>query len=153
MAANGVVGYSRGSVAGYSGTPLPKKLGIGARSVKSGGTGPQRVALLAAPGGFTVLLRPLPDEVQLDAGSILKAIRSPWQDVKPTVATIDLPTGPEEVSTRYSYSAHEDPPPPPPKPVRRHRHRRPKSEPVVHGCQYGPGDPDPRARHKVDLWR
>ena len=43
-------------MAGYSGTPLPKKLGI-----KSG----HRVALLAAPPGFSKLLVPLPDAVEL----------------------------------------------------------------------------------------
>jgi hypothetical protein len=53
-------------VAGYSGTPLPKKLGIGARSVKSAGTERQRVALFGAPSGFEALLQPLPDAVQLD---------------------------------------------------------------------------------------
>jgi len=42
--------------AGYSGTPLSKKLGI-----KSG----SRVALLGAPADFRKLLAPLPDGVQL----------------------------------------------------------------------------------------
>jgi hypothetical protein len=44
-------------VAGYSGTPLSKKLGI-----KPG----LRVALLAAPAEATALLQPLPDDVKLD---------------------------------------------------------------------------------------
>jgi hypothetical protein len=44
-------------MAGYSGTPLPKKLGI-----KPG----SRVALVAAPGGFVEsTLQPLPDEVEV----------------------------------------------------------------------------------------
>ena len=41
---------------GYSGTPLPKKLGIGAESV---------VALLGAPAGFERTLGTLPDGVRL----------------------------------------------------------------------------------------
>jgi hypothetical protein len=46
-------------VAGYSGTPLPKKLGI-----KPG----SRVALVGAPDGFLdSTLQPLPDEVELRA--------------------------------------------------------------------------------------
>jgi hypothetical protein len=51
------VGYERAIVAGYSGTPLPKKLGI-----KPG----QRVALIAPPSDATALLQPLPDDVKLD---------------------------------------------------------------------------------------
>jgi hypothetical protein len=43
-------------VAGYSGTPLPRKLGI-----KSG----SRVALLNAPDGFIAALDPLPPDVSL----------------------------------------------------------------------------------------
>jgi hypothetical protein len=43
-------------MAGYSGTPLPKKLGI-----KAGA----RVALVHAPDGFEALLTPLPAEVAL----------------------------------------------------------------------------------------
>jgi len=45
-----------GAMAGYSGTPLPKKLGIRADAA---------VALLAAPGGFVDLLEPLPPGVRL----------------------------------------------------------------------------------------
>jgi hypothetical protein len=48
-------GKQRGAVAGYSGTPLAKKLGI-----KAGG----RVAVVAAPNGFTDSLR-LPPRSQL----------------------------------------------------------------------------------------
>jgi CheY-like chemotaxis protein len=44
------------AMAGYSGTPLPKKLGIRASSV---------VALLGAPEGFEAKLAPLPDGVRL----------------------------------------------------------------------------------------
>jgi hypothetical protein len=43
-------------VAGYSGTPLPKKLGIGEGD---------RVALVRAPDGFAATLGPLPDGVRL----------------------------------------------------------------------------------------
>jgi hypothetical protein len=43
-------------VAGYSGTPLPQKLGIKAGS---------RVALVRAPAGFERALSPLPDGVRL----------------------------------------------------------------------------------------
>ena len=43
-------------MAGYSATPLPKKLGI-----KDGAT----VALLAAPNGFERALTPLPDDVEV----------------------------------------------------------------------------------------
>jgi hypothetical protein len=43
-------------MAGYSGTPLPKKLGI-----KAG----HRVALLQQPSGFRRTLEPLPDDVTL----------------------------------------------------------------------------------------
>jgi hypothetical protein len=43
-------------VAGYSGTPLPKKLGIGPGA---------RVALVRAPAGFGTTLGPLPDDVRL----------------------------------------------------------------------------------------
>ena len=46
------------STAGYSGTPLPRKLGIAA------GT---RMAWLRAPGGFGDLLGDLPDDVRLKA--------------------------------------------------------------------------------------
>lgn len=51
-------------VAGYSGTPLPKKLGI-----KQG----HRVALIGAPAGFEKTLGPLPDDVGLTAGARGKA--------------------------------------------------------------------------------
>jgi hypothetical protein len=47
------------SPAGYSGTPLPTKLGI-----KAG----MRVALLHAPDGFEATLGPLPDGVHLQHG-------------------------------------------------------------------------------------
>ncbi|HEV2311064.1 MAG TPA: DUF3052 domain-containing protein [Acidimicrobiia bacterium] len=50
-----LVGKQRGAVAGYSGTPLAKKLGI-----KPGG----RVAVVSAPNGFTESLR-LPPRSQL----------------------------------------------------------------------------------------
>lgn len=43
--------------AGYSGTPLPRKLGV-----KEG----SRVALVAAPDGFTELLEPVPAGTALD---------------------------------------------------------------------------------------
>jgi hypothetical protein len=43
-------------VAGYSGTPLPQKLGIGEGA---------RVALVRAPDGFAATLVPLPDGVRL----------------------------------------------------------------------------------------
>ena len=45
-----------GTMAGYSGTPLAKKLGIKANSV---------VALLGAPEGFEALLDPLPEGVRI----------------------------------------------------------------------------------------
>jgi hypothetical protein len=45
--------------AGYSGTPLPRKLGI-----KPG----HRVALLDAPAGFDATLGPLPDDVRVQRG-------------------------------------------------------------------------------------
>ena len=44
--------------AGYSGTPLARKLGIRAGA---------RVALLGAPAGFPELLHPLPEDVELTA--------------------------------------------------------------------------------------
>lgn len=43
-----------GLVAGYSGTPLPRKLGIGPE---------HRVAVIDEPDGFRAILRPLPDGV------------------------------------------------------------------------------------------
>ena len=46
--------------AGYSGTPLPKKLGI-----KPGA----RVGLAGAPDGFGALLEPLPDGARIEAGA------------------------------------------------------------------------------------
>jgi hypothetical protein len=46
--------------AGYSGTPLPKKLGI-----KPGA----RVGLAGAPDGFGALLEPLPDGARVEAGA------------------------------------------------------------------------------------
>lgn len=46
-------------MAGYSGTPLPRKLGI-----KPG----HRVALLDAPAGFAATLEPLPDGVVIRPG-------------------------------------------------------------------------------------
>jgi hypothetical protein len=49
---------------GYSGTPLPKKLGI-----KPG----QRVLLLAAPDGFDTTLGPLPEAVRLGRAARGKA--------------------------------------------------------------------------------
>jgi hypothetical protein len=45
-------------VAGYSGTPLPKKLGIEEEA---------RVALVGSPAGFERSLQPLPDGVELVA--------------------------------------------------------------------------------------
>jgi hypothetical protein len=45
-----------GTMAGYSGTPLPKKLGIKARS---------DLALLGAPEGFEAALAPLPEGVSI----------------------------------------------------------------------------------------
>ena len=47
-------------MAGYSGTPLPKKLGI-----KEG----HRVALIGAPDGFEKTLGPLPEDVALTDGA------------------------------------------------------------------------------------
>jgi hypothetical protein len=43
-------------MAGYSGTPLPKKLGI--RAAGPSGSGASRVRLVAAPGGFAETLGP-----------------------------------------------------------------------------------------------
>ena len=48
---------SPGTMAGYSGTPLPKKLGIRAFTV---------VALIDAPEGFETKLTPLPERVRLE---------------------------------------------------------------------------------------
>lgn len=53
-------------MAGYSGTPLWKKLGI-----KPG----QRVALMAAPSDTTALLQPLPDDVKVELDPRSKG---PW---------------------------------------------------------------------------
>jgi hypothetical protein len=50
--------------AGYSGTPLPKKLGI-----KPGA----RVGLAAAPDGFGALLEPLPGGARVEAGAVAAA--------------------------------------------------------------------------------
>ena len=50
--------------AGYSGTPLPKKLGI-----KPGA----RVGLAGAPDGFGALLEPLPDGARIEAGAAAAA--------------------------------------------------------------------------------
>jgi hypothetical protein len=50
--------------AGYSGTPLPKKLGI-----KPGA----RVGLAGAPDGFGALLEPLPDGARVEAGAAAAA--------------------------------------------------------------------------------
>jgi len=52
------------SPAGYSGTPLPKKLGI-----RPGA----RVALEGAPGGFEETLGPLPEGVRLERGLRVQA--------------------------------------------------------------------------------
>ena len=59
-------------LAGYSGTPLPKKLRIGEGSC---------VALLHAPGGFAAKLKPLPKGVRIQkqadgAGVILAFMKS-----------------------------------------------------------------------------
>ena len=51
--------------AGYSGTPLPKKLGI-----KPGA----RVGLAGAPDGFGALLEPLPDGARVEAGAAAGAV-------------------------------------------------------------------------------
>jgi hypothetical protein len=76
-----------GTMQGYSGTPLPKKLGIRAGS---------RVALLGAPDGFEKKLKPLPEEVSLGRaargrpGVILLFVKS-QADMRrrfPTVARI-----------------------------------------------------------------
>ena len=50
--------------AGYSGTPLPKKLGI---------TPGARVGLAGAPDGFGALLEPLPDGARVEAGAAATA--------------------------------------------------------------------------------
>jgi hypothetical protein len=50
-------------MAGYSGTPLPKKLGIKES---------HRIALVNAPSGFSDLIRELPDNVE-----IIKELRAP----------------------------------------------------------------------------
>ena len=50
--------------AGYSGTPLPKKLGI-----RPGA----RVGLAGAPDGFGALLEPLPDGARVEAGAAAAA--------------------------------------------------------------------------------
>lgn len=55
-------------MAGYSGTPLPKKLGI-----KPGA----RVALLDAPKGFDATLTPLPEVVDLLAQEDLRRCHRP----------------------------------------------------------------------------
>jgi hypothetical protein len=47
-------------MAGYSGTPLPKKLGIAPAC---------RLALVSAPAGFLETLGPLPDDVTIDQES------------------------------------------------------------------------------------
>ena len=49
--------------AGYSGTPLAKKLGL-----KAG-----RVCLVGAPAGYRKLLEPLPEEVRV-VGSLTEAL-------------------------------------------------------------------------------
>jgi hypothetical protein len=54
----------RGAVAGYSGTPLPKKLGIAEG---------KRVALIGAPDGFERMLEPLPGGVALLARGVPRA--------------------------------------------------------------------------------
>lgn len=62
-------GAGLGEAAGYSGTPLPRKLGI-----KPGAA----VALVGAPAGFADVLEPLPDGVQLvdglDGGGLFDVI-------------------------------------------------------------------------------
>jgi hypothetical protein len=57
------------SVAGYSGTPLPKKLGIKPAST---------VALLGAPGDFESTLGPLPEAATLTRVAARKATLSIW---------------------------------------------------------------------------
>ncbi len=52
-------GVGPGHPAGYSGTPLPKKLGI-----KAG----HRIAVLDSPDGFADLLEPMPDGVAIQHG-------------------------------------------------------------------------------------
>ncbi len=47
-------------MAGYSGTPLPRKLGIGPGA---------RLGLIHAPAGFEATLGPLPDEVRVRAAA------------------------------------------------------------------------------------
>ncbi len=58
-AAGETTGRVRPAPAGYSGTPLPKKLGI-----KAG----HAVALVGAPAGFAGALEPLPDRVTVAGG-------------------------------------------------------------------------------------
>jgi hypothetical protein len=53
-------------LAGYSGTPLPKKLGIGERA---------RVALVGAPGDFGRVLGPVPGTVEIAEGA--KSVPAP----------------------------------------------------------------------------
>jgi hypothetical protein len=64
--------------AGYSGTPLPRKLGI-----KPGA----RVGLAGAPDGFGALLEPLPDGVRVEAGAAGAVLPGP---VLPGIGPFDV---------------------------------------------------------------
>jgi len=93
-----VTGVTPAQPAGYSGTPLPRKLGI-----KPGA----RVGLAGAPDGFGALLDPLPDGVRVEASPA--ATGAPAAGAAGAVLTdIALPgTGPFDVIVFFTVEQAE----------------------------------------------
>jgi hypothetical protein len=84
-----------GPQAGYSGTPLPKKLGL-----KPGA----RVGLAGAPAGFAALLGPLPDGARIETGAPPDGATRPGPVLTDTV----LPgTGPFDVIVFFTVQQAE----------------------------------------------
>jgi len=85
--------------AGYSGTPLSKKLGI-----KPGA----RVGLAGAPDGFGALLEPLPDGARVEAGAAPAADAPAASAAGPVLPDAVLPgTGPFDVIVFFTVEQAE----------------------------------------------
>lgn len=85
--------------AGYSGTPLPRKLGI-----KPGA----RVGLAGAPDGFGALLEPLPDGARIEASPFTPAGPAAGAAAGPVLADTVLPgTGPFDVIVFFTVEQAE----------------------------------------------
>jgi hypothetical protein len=85
--------------AGYSGTPLPRKLGI-----KPGA----RIGLVGAPSGFGALLEPLPDGARIEASTFTQGASTTGGAAGPVLADAVLPgTGPFDVIVFFTVEQAE----------------------------------------------